>query len=177
MKDEQFSDMNRVKTLIMDWESRGEEEGRGELTYQLKGGEGGGGERRKSQIFLDLCGKFDDVARKKESEHEDIETSFVQQSEEPDIQMGMSILGRENSNYNYQESNKPTYPTFTHLKFETDNYQNYQNNYPREVRRNIVWKQRKLSFGNTGLSLAETRTNIKRKGGEDISSAPKRVRK
>ena len=170
MKDEQFTDMNRVQTLIMDWESRGEEEGRGELTYQLKGGEGGGGGRRKSQIFLDLCGKFDELARKKESEHEDIETSFVQQSEEPNIQMGMSILGKENSNYNYQESNTPTYPTFTNLKFETDNC-------PRGVRRIKSWKQRILSFGNTGLSLAEPRTNKKRGGSEDISSAPKRVRK
>ena len=176
MQDEQFTDISRVQSLIMDWESRGEEEGRGELTCQLKGEEGGRGGRRRSQLFLDLCGKFDEQVKRKESERKDLETSFIQQSEDPNDKMCVINLGNlenENSTVNYQAKETHKFPTFESLKVETNNY---PNNYPREVRRIKVWKQRKLSFGNTGLLLAETRTNIKRRGSEDISSAPKRGR-
>ena len=101
-----------------------------------------------------------------------METSFIQQSEDPNDKMCVINLGNlenENSTVNYQAKETHKFPTFESLKVET-------NNYPREVRRIKVWKQRKLSFGNTGLLLAETRTNIKRRGSEDISSAPKRGR-
>ena len=127
------TDISRVQSLIMDWESRGEEEGRREPTYQLEGGEGGGGGRRKNQLFLDLCGKFDELATKKESEQEDLETGFVRQSEEPNTNMGVSNLG--NFNDNYQAKETPEYPTFTSLKFETDNC-------PSGVKKVKSWKQR-----------------------------------
>jgi hypothetical protein len=166
-KEEQFRDITGVQSLIMDWESKGEgEEGR-EPEYHLIGEEGGRGGRRKSQQFMQLCSKFDEFALEKETERKNLRVNHVRRSEEPNPNGGVSSSRNLSGLYNNIEA-MPSYPpttTFTHIS-STDKI-------PRGVK---IWRQRLISFGNTGISLVDTGANRKRGGDTDKGSAPKRHR-
>ena len=165
-EEEQFRDITGVKSLIMDWESKVEgEEGSGPVYNLIGREEEGRGGRRKSQQFMKLCNKFDEFALEKETEKDNWRIINVQQSEEPNPDESMSnfenvkdIYGNVKAMHSY-----PPIATFTLLS-STDKI-------PRGVK---VWRQRKISFGNTGMSLVNTGANKKRGGDTDKGSAPKR---
>ena len=164
-EEEQFRDITGVKSLIMDWESKVEGEEGSEPVYNLIGREEGRGGRRKSQQFMQLCNKFDEFALEKEAEKNNLRVNYVQQSEEPNPDGSMSNIRNVKGLYNNSTAMQsyPPISTFNQLS-STDKI-------PRGVK---VWRQRVLSFGNTGLSLVDTRANRKRGGDTDKGSAPKR---
>ena len=162
-KEEQFRDIRGVQSLIMDWESKGEGEEGSEPEYHMIGEEGGRGGRRKSQQFMQLCSKFDEFALEKETERKNLMVNHVRRSEEPNPNGGVSNSRKLESLYNNIEA-KPK-PTFTHIS-STDKI-------PRGVK---IWRQRLISFGNTGISLVDTGANRKRGGDTDKGLAPKRHR-
>ena len=94
------------------------------------------GGRRKSQLFLDLCAKFEENNEKQEPEIADEPVRFVDRSRDPPNFGGLS------NNYFVQEASK-----FKKLRANWESY----------VLRKILWKQQTFKITNNRFSVRPIR--------------------
>ena len=146
-----------IQSRIMDWESRMEVEERSVEAEQMEDGDRRGG-RRKSQLFLDLCSKFEEKEKKQEAEVADESGRVAIQSKDPPNFGDMSKT--------VQATRGSTFSTFSTLK---DNWDGY-------VPRKVVWKQQQIKYSNRGFSLVVSVANKRRGGGQEKGSAGKRLK-
>ena len=106
---------------------------------------------RKSQIFLDLCSKFENKNREEEMEVEDKSVRVVHRCENPPSFGGVREKLQNSDNY-----------TFSSLRASWDTH----------VPRKSIWKQQKIN----GFSLVTRPANQKRGGSEDKVLAGKRLK-
>ena len=159
LQNEKFlTNKKEMKTLVLSWEEKLEVE-RSEKGYWQKDSLRGG--RRRSQNFMDLCSKFDELSREGETEAEVKKTTVGgrNQSKDPSIFEGM----RESSISKLQPQQYST--TFSSLRANWGS-----------GKQKPVLKQQVLSFRNNGLSLAKPSANRKRGRGGDKGSGAKKAR-
>ena len=124
---------------------------------QMEDGDRRGG-RRKSQLFLDLCSKFEEKEKKQEAEVADESGRVAIRSKDP------PNFG--NTSKTVQATRGSTFSTFSTLK---DNWDGY-------VPRKVVWKQQQIKYSNKGFSLVVSVANKRRGGGQEKGSAGKRLK-
>ena len=151
---EEFGTTSDVHSLIVNWESRMEVEERSMNAPQKEDTEGRGG-WRKSQIFLDLCSKFENKNREEEMEVEDKSVRVVHRCENPPSFGGAREKLQNSDNY-----------TFSSLRASWDTH----------VPRKSNWKQQKINSAHNGFSLVSRPADQKRGGSEDKVSAGKRLK-
>ena len=154
MQGEEFRTTSDIQSLIMNWESKLEVGKRSTNAQQMEDVDGRSG-RRRSQIFLDLCSKFEGDSIGSETEIADKSVRDALQSKD------LPNFGGKSENLQTSEIS-----TCSSLRANWDTY----------VPRKINWKQQEIKISHNGFSLVTLPANHKRGGSEDKVSAGKSLK-